>query len=155
MGNYFTSRGRRTWRALDRVNTGEFGCFLQHALHRKHSSYNHRCEVGICDARVYCLCLTFWVLFSTQVLVQSLTTAKSRRTYIHILSPSSLWRTLATKNRYSFYRMGWINPESEHTTEINFFCRWDSYPQTSIDKPGSYRWATTTSWAMHFPVRLW
>ena len=31
-----------------------------------------------------------------------------------------MWRTLATESQYSFYRMGWVNPESERMTEIKF-----------------------------------
>ena len=34
--------------------------------------------------------------------------------------------TPANKSRYSFYRMGWVNPESERTTKIKFRCGWDS-----------------------------
>ena len=38
--------------------------------------------------------------------------------------------------------MGWINPESEHTTEINVCNLWNSNPQPLIDKPVCYMWAT-------------
>ena len=31
-----------------------------------------------------------------------------------------MWRTPANESRYSFYRIGWVNPESERTTEIKF-----------------------------------
>ena len=31
-----------------------------------------------------------------------------------------MWRTPTTESRYSFYRIGWVNPESERTTEIKF-----------------------------------
>ena len=31
-----------------------------------------------------------------------------------------MWRTPANESRYSFYRSGWVNPESERTTEIKF-----------------------------------
>ena len=32
-------------------------------------------------------------------------------------------RTAATESRYSFYRIGWVNPEIECTIQINF-CQW-------------------------------
>ena len=31
-----------------------------------------------------------------------------------------MWRISASESRYSFYQMGWVNPESEGTTEIKF-----------------------------------
>ena len=31
-----------------------------------------------------------------------------------------MWKTLATESQYSFYRMDWVNPESERTTEVKF-----------------------------------
>ena len=47
-----------------------------------------------------------------------------------------MWRTPANESRYSFYRMGWVNPESERTTEINFRRGWDSNPQP-LDRQSS------------------
>ena len=72
---------------------------------------------------VYNLCLSRRVSFSTSAPMQLLTTAKHRRTETSILNPSSMWKTQATESRYSFYRIGRVNPESERTTEINF-CHW-------------------------------
>ena len=45
------------------------------------------------------------------------------------LSSSSTCRTPATESRYSFYRTGRVNLESERTTEINICRGWDSNPQ--------------------------
>ena len=100
------------------------GCFSQRALHDVHSPCSHRSVVRWgghmgCSC-VYCLCLAGRVSFSTRAPVQSLTTANHKRTLTRILSPSSMWRTPATESQYSFYRMGWVNPESERTTEIKF-----------------------------------
>ena len=44
-----------------------------------------------------------------------------------------MWRTPAIESRYSFYRNGWVNPESERTTEIKF--------------PAWVRFESTTSWS--------
>ena len=46
-----------------------------------------------------------------------------------ILSPSSV-QGPATISRYSFYRMGRVNLESEFTIEINFCHGWDSNPES-------------------------
>ena len=55
--------------------------------------------------------------------------SQSANEIAHISSPSSMWRTQATASRYSFYRMGWVNPESESTSEIDVRLGWDSHPQ--------------------------
>ena len=55
-----------------------------------------------------------------------------------------MWRTLATESRYLFYRMGWVNPESDRTTEIKF-PPWVGFESATslIDSPACYRWAIT------------
>ena len=113
-----------TCHILAQVITCGFCCFSQRALHGVHSPCSHRSVVRWgghmrCPC-MCCLCLAGPVSFSTRAHVQSLTTANQRRTYTRILSPSSLSRTPATESRYSFYRIGWVNPESERTTAIKF-----------------------------------
>ena len=48
--------------------------------------------------------------------------SQSEKDKTSILSPSSMWRTPATESRHSLYRIGWVNPGNERTTEI-YFCR--------------------------------
>ena len=45
-------------------------------------------------------------------------------------------RTPTIESRYSLYQIGWLNPESERTTEINFCRVWDSNSQ-SLDRQDS------------------
>ena len=108
------------WGILAQAITGYSWFFSQRALHGVHSSCCRRCVVLWSEHMrcpcVYCLCLAGQVLFSTRAPVKSLTTANEQRTYTRILSPSSMWRTPATESQYLFYRMGWVNPESESTT---------------------------------------
>ena len=54
-----------------------------------------------------------------------------------------MWRTPATESRYSFYRIGWVNLESERTTEIKFPLGGIRTHNLLIDSPACYRWAIT------------
>ena len=125
----------RTWRIQAQVIACNFCCFSQRALHGLHNLCNHRNVVQWggymrCPC-LYCLYLAGRVWFSTQAPVQSLTTANQRRTLTRILSTSSIWRTPAIESRYSFYRMGWVNPESERKAEILFLVWVGFEPTTS------------------------
>ena len=127
----------RTWRILAQVITCDF-CFLsRRALHGVHSPWSHRSVVR-CGGHmrcpcVYCLCLAGGYRFQPKRLCNHWSTANQRRTQTRILSPSSVSRTPAIEGQYSFYRMGWLIPESEHTTEIKF--------------PPCVRFEPTTSWS--------
>ena len=76
-------------------------------------SHSVQCRWYICDTCVYCSVSNqaHLISFATRASVQSLSPAS-------ILSPSSMWRTAATENRYSFYLTACVNMESECIPEI-------------------------------------
>ena len=66
-----------------------------------------------------------------------------------------MWSTPATESRYSFYRMGWVNPESERTTEIKFYAvSWIRTQTLLIDSPACYRWAVTALQTFNLQMSL-
>ena len=82
---------------------------------------------------MYCLCLARRISVSTRAQVQSLLTTNQQRTQISILR-------LSIKSLYSFYRMFWVNPERERTTEFNIYRGRDLNPQLlDINKLNSRR----------------
>ena len=132
MCNYSTSRGVRTWRILAQVITCDICCFSQRALHVVHSPCSFRSVVRwgghMRGSYVCCVSSRSGIVYnpSAGVITDHSQTAKDIDSYFKF---SSMWRTQATESRYSFYRMGWVNPESERTTEFNFCRGWDSNPQ--------------------------
>ena len=128
----------RTWRILAQVIACDFCCFSQRALHGVHIPCGHRSVVRWgghmrCPC-VYCLCLADQASFSTRAPVQSLTNQRKIDPYfksqIYVVDLG--------------HRMGWVNPGSERTTEINFFRGWDSnrHPldqQSSVIPPDHHR----------------
>ena len=114
----------RTWSILVQVITCEFCGFSQRVLQGVHSPCSRRSVVQwgghMRRPYVYYLCILGLVSISIRAPLQSLTTDNQRRTWTRILSPSSMWRIPATESRYSFYRMSWVNPNSEHTTEMEY-----------------------------------
>ena len=145
LGNSFTSRGVKTWRILAQVITGDLPASrsVHYTVHIAHVLtgvwYG---DVG-CPF-VYCLCLARQILFSTRAPVESLTTANQRRAYIRIVSPSSMWRTLATESWFSFSQNGWVNPESDCTTEILISALGEIRIHNLLtDSPACCHWAIT------------
>ena len=133
----------RTWHILAQVyNHCDFCCISQRALHGVHSPCSHWCVFAVYVRWVYAMpvCVLFvsstFSKYYTRVPVQSTTTANPRLAYTRILGLSSMRITLASKRLYSFYRTSRVNPESERTTGINSFGRWDSNQQ-SIDRQAS------------------
>ena len=91
-------------------------CFLQHALH---SLCSHCCLVQVRWAYAMPVCVMFvssmlGIIFNLSA--DAIIDHSQWRTLTRILSPSSTWRPRATESQYSFYRMGWVNLESESTT---------------------------------------
>ena len=93
---------------------------------------------------VYCLCLAQRESLSTWVLVQSLTTANREHRPKVILNPSSMWRTMTSESWYSFYWIGWVNPDSKRSIETNFCHCWDSDPQPLDWQSSIWTFYTTT-----------
>ena len=144
VGNYSTSRGVRTWRTLAQVITCDFCCFLQRAIHGAHSpcsNRNVRGELGICDARVYTVCVKHvGDRFSTRAPVQSLATAIQRRTKTRITAlcedPGYRYQVLSLPNGLS--KLGERNL-------ISAVCRlrWIRTHNFLIDIPACYHRAIT------------
>ena len=106
MDNYSTSHGVTTWSVLTLEITVIFAVII--ALHEIHSSCNHvsdPAKVGIWNAHVFVLlCLaSLCLIFTPEQPCNHWPQLIGKE---HDLSPSSMWMTLVTESRYSFYRMG-------------------------------------------------
>ena len=118
LGNNSTSRGVRTKRILTQVIAFDFCCFSQRALHGVHNPCSHRSVVRWGGHRrcpcVYSLYLAVGYRFQPERRCSHWPQPISDpyfKSQLYVEDP-------ATESRYSFYRMGWVNPES--ATEIKF-----------------------------------
>ena len=103
-------------------------------------------DVGICDARV---CTVFVSSRSGIVFNQSADSITDHRQSGNDIDPyfkSQLYeKGSGTESRYSVYRMGWVNLESERTTEIlHSAVGGIRTRKLLIDSPACYHWAITT-----------
>ena len=111
----------RTWRIPAQVITCDFCCFSQYALSDMHSPCSHRSVVRW-GRNMRC---PLFVSSRSGIVFNPNDGAvtdhsQSAKAETRILSPGFMWRTPATESRYSFYRIGWLNPERKRTTEVLF-----------------------------------